>query len=850
MTTPMLRQYEQIKKTSADAILFFRLGDFYEMFGQDAEIAAPVLDIVLTARDAGKGTKIPMCGVPYHSAESYIQKLVSSGYKVAICEQVEDPQTSKGIVKREIVRVITPGTSDFSGNETKNNYLASVYKEKEWGLAYTDITTGHFQIIETPSFETIQSELNRIAPSELLLPQDNIYSNSLFSDYYISSIDKSWYSQTKVLKDRFPEHLELLDRMPVAAKAATGLWIYIKNNIPNSEQNHILRITSLQDNTIMVLDKWTRKNLELVETIRTNDEKGTLFSILNQTKTAFGARLLRNWIQQPLINKDLIEERLNTVEELTDNTFLRKDLQKLLSKGYDLERILGRISLGRGNARDLYALATTLSYLPKIRSIIVENNSKKLDKYLKSLQHLDSLAEELIAAINPDAPYTLKEGNIIRNGYSSEIDNLRAISSGGKEWIATLESKERERTKIKSLKVGYNKVFGYYIEVTNSNLHLVPDDYQRKQTLANAERYITPELKKVEQKILTAQDELATLEYELFLKIREKVLANSLAIITCAHALAEIDVFISLAEVAIQYNYCKPEIRTDGVIDIIEGRHPVVERLTDLFVPNNTKLTRNKHLALITGPNMSGKSTYMRQTALIVLMAQIGSFVPAQKAAISIVDCIFTRIGAADNLGAGQSTFMVEMNEVAYILNNASNNSLIILDEVGRGTATYDGLSLAWAIAEYLVENNSIKAKTLFATHYHELTELEERHSEIFNLHVAVKEQGEDMIFLHKILPGKADRSYGLHVAKIAGLPTVLIRRAATVLAELENSSSKSKNTKTIGARSLQPSLFNLEYTHPLLKEIEQLDIDNLTPRQALEYLYDLRNRIRSSRVI
>ncbi|NLP45107.1 MAG: DNA mismatch repair protein MutS, partial [Peptococcaceae bacterium] len=545
-----------------------------------------------------------------------------------------------------IVRVITPGTSDFSGNETKNNYLASVYKEKEWGLAYTDITTGHFQIIETPSFETIQSELNRIAPSELLLPQDNIYSNSLFSDYYISSIDKSWYSQTTVLKDRFPEHLELLDRMPVAAKAATGLWIYIKNNIPNSEQNHILRITSLQDNTIMVLDKWTRKNLELVETIRTNDEKGTLFSILNQTKTAFGARLLRNWIQQPLINKDLIEERLNTVEELTDNTFLRKDLQKLLSKVYDLERILGRISLGRGNARDLYALATTLSYLPKIRSIIVENNSKKLDKYLKSLQHLDSLAEELIAAINPDAPYTLKEGNIIRNGYSSEIDNLRAISSGGKEWIATLESKERERTKIKSLKVGYNKVFGYYIEVTNSNLHLVPDDYQRKQTLANAERYITPELKKVEQKILTAQDELATLEYELFLKIREKVLANSLAIITCAHALAEIDVFISLAEVAIQYNYCKPEIRTDGVIDIIEGRHPVVERLTDLFVPNNTKLTRNKHLALITGPNMSGKSTYMRQTALIVLMAQIGSFVPAQKAAISIVDCIFTRIGA------------------------------------------------------------------------------------------------------------------------------------------------------------------------------------------------------------
>jgi len=850
VTTPMLEQYKQIKKKAADAILFFRLGDFYEMFGPDAEIAAPILDIVLTARDAGNGTKIPMCGVPYHSAENYVQKLVSAGYKVAICEQVEDPRTSKGIVKREIVRVITPGTLDFLGNETKNNYLASIYKEKEWGLAYTDISTGHFQIIQTPSVETIQSELNRIAPSELLLPQDNIYSYSLFSEYYTSIIDKNWYSQTKILKERFSEHLELLNRMPVATKAATGLWCYIKNNIPNSDQNHILKISSVQNNTIMVLDKWTRKNLELVETLRNNDEKGSLFSILNQTKTAFGARLLRNWIQQPLIDKKLIEERLNTVEELTKHTFLRKDLQKILSKIYDLERILSRISLGRGNARDLFALATTLSYLPKIRSIIIENNSKSLYKYLKSLQDLDSLSEELIAAINPDAPYTLKEGNIIKSGYSEEIDNLRAISSGGKEWIANLENKERERTKIKSLKVGYNKVFGYYIEITNSNLHLIPNDYQRKQTLANAERFITPELKEVEQKILTAQDELATLEYELFMKIREKVLTKSLAIITCAHALAEIDVFVSLAEVAIQFNYCKPEIRTDGVIDIIEGRHPVVERLTDSFVPNNTKLTPNKHLALITGPNMSGKSTYMRQTALIVLMSQIGSFVPAQKAAISIVDCIFTRIGAADNLAAGQSTFMVEMNEVAYILSNATTNSLVILDEVGRGTATYDGLSLAWAIAEYLVENNTLKAKTLFATHYHELTELEEKHPEIFNLHVAVKEQGEEMVFLHKILPGKADRSYGLHVAKIAGLPDSLIKKAATVLSELENNSNKSKNPKNVGVRSLQPSLFDLEYTHPLLKEIEELDIDNLTPRQALEYLYDLRNRIRSSTII
>jgi DNA mismatch repair protein MutS len=849
MNTPMLKQYQEIKNRASDAIVFFRLGDFYEMFGRDAEVAAPILEIVLTARDAGKGKKIAMCGVPYHSVDSYLPKLVSAGYKVAICEQIEDAQTAKGIVKRDIVRIVTPGTLDIISTETKNNFLACVYKDREWGLAYIDITTGVFRIIQTSSLQTLHAELNRITPSELILSED-LALNNLFAEYYISNVNKNWFRRTKEFCSRFYDQADLLRQMPVAEKAAAGLWQYITHNIPNSEQNHILKISTYQQSTTMLLDKWTRKNLELTESIRTSNDKGTLFSILNLTKTAFGARLLRNWIQQPLVNPQKIEERLDTVEELTNNTFLRRDLQKALEAIYDLERLLGKLSLGKANARDMLALASTLSCLPKIRNIIIENYSIKLAKYFDSLAGLDELALELNKAIIPDAPYSLREGGIIKSGYSSEVDNLRSISSGGKEWIAQLENRERERTKIRSLKIGFNKVFGYFIEVTNANAHLVPEDYQRKQTLVNAERFITPELKKYEERVLTAQEELVALEYELFIVLRTKVLTYSLEILNASQSLAEIDVFVSLAETAIRYNYNKPEIRSDGIINIIEGRHPVVERMADNFVPNDTYLTKNKHLALITGPNMAGKSTYMRQVALIVLMAQIGSFVPAQKASISLVDCIYTRVGAADNLVAGQSTFMVEMNEVSYILKNASNNSLIILDEVGRGTATFDGLSLAWAIAEYLIDKEGIHAKTLFATHYHELTELEERYPQVFNLHIAVKEQGEEVIFLHKILPGKADRSYGLHVAKIAGLPLPLIKRAAVILEQLENSPTQRKIAKAADSSFLQPTLFDLPLTHPLLKEIEELDIDNLSPRQALDYLYDLTNRINSSKII
>ncbi|HHV65048.1 MAG TPA: DNA mismatch repair protein MutS [Peptococcaceae bacterium] len=847
--TPMLKQYQEIKKRVPGTIVFFRLGDFYEMFGDDAKIAAPLLEIALTARDAGKGTKIPMCGVPYHAVDNYLAKLVAAGYKVAICEQVEDPQTSKGIVKRDIVRIVTPGTLDIIASETENNYLACVYKEKEWGLAYLDVTTGDFRIMQTPLLQNLQAELNRINPAELILAQDSIY-KEIFTDYYLTAIDKNWFRKTEELIDRFSEQTELWQLMPVATKAAAGLWQYLKYSIPNSQQNHIFKVATSSQNSTMLLDKWTRRNLELVQSIRTNDEKGTLFSILNQTKTAFGARLLRNWIQQPLLDPRAIEERLATVQELTENTFLRKDLQKALEAVYDLERLLGKISLGRASARDLLALASTLAVLPQIRTIIAENNSQTLKKYLGNLSGLDELAEELTAAINPEAPYSLKEGGIIKSGYSSEVDHLRSISSGGKEWIARLEQQERERTKIKSLKVGYNKVFGYYIEITNANAHLVPENYQRKQTLVNAERFITPELKEYEQQVLTAQDKLINLENELFNQLKAKVLAKSSAIMRASQSLAEIDVFVSFAEVAMLYDYHKPELRSDGTILIQEGRHPVVERLTDNFVPNDTYLTPKKHLALITGPNMAGKSTYMRQVALIVLMAQIGSFVPAQKASISVVDCIYTRVGAADNLAAGQSTFMVEMNEVAYILKNATKDSLIILDEVGRGTATFDGLSLAWAIAEYILDNESLKTKTLFATHYHELTQLEERNPAVFNLHVAVKEQGEDIIFLHKILPGKADRSYGLQVAKIAGLPKPLLQRAALILGELEKSSVQRKVVKAVDSHFLQPSLFDTTQTHPLLKEIEELDLDNLTPRQALDYLYDLASRIHNSQII
>jgi len=601
----------------------------------------------------------------------------------------------------------------------------------------------------------------------------------------------------------------------------------------------------------MFLDQWTRRNLELTQSLRSVEKKGTLLSVLDLTQTAFGGRLLKHWIDKPLLRQEAIDRRLDVVEELTSDSFLRRDLFKLLSEVYDLERLMGKVSYGTANAKDLLALAQTLALLPEIRTLLTASSAENLKSKASHLDGLDSLVSKLQSALNPNSSLALRDGNIIKTDYSQEVDELRSIATGGKAWVAQLENAERERTGIRSLKIGYNKVFGYYIEITHANAHLCPPDYQRKQTLSNAERFITPQLKEYEQKIIGAEEKLKDLEYELFLILREDVRTHTKIILHIAQILAEIDVFVSLAEVAVRNHYVRPQIKDDGQILITEGRHPVVEQMLEpgVFVPNDTLMSKSLHLALITGPNMAGKSTYMRQVALIVLMAHIGSFVPAKRASITLVDRIFTRVGASDDLAAGQSTFMVEMQEVAHILKYATGKSLIILDEIGRGTATFDGLSIAWAVAEHLVQQPNFNPKTLFATHYHELTHLQDDFPGLFNLHVGVKERGEDIVFLHKILPGKADRSYGIHVARLAGLPQDLLTRAKTLLLELE-SSEPAHAFSDPPKQVAQFSLFDVPQTHPLLQEINKLPMEDMTARQALQYLFDLRERIQSSEAL
>lgn len=842
MTTPMMLQYQEIKAQAPEAILFFRLGDFYEMFGPDAELAAPILGIALTARDAGEGQKIPMCGVPFHALEPYLTKLVKAGYKVAICEQVQDPRLAKGIVKREIVRIITPGTlTDSSQPEKSNVFLTAVFRDTEWGLAFLDLSTGDFSIFQTPHWETVVSEIERVHPAEIILPP-NLYQRHKFWTKYYCTV-RHITGKNSGLRERFPAQISLLLELPAGAKAAENLWTYIQENIPGLDPSHILEIQNYRQDQWMILDPWSRRNLELTECLRGYGKKGTLLSVLDFTKTSMGGRLLRRWIEQPLLVHSEIERRLNAVEEFTSDSLLRTDLFKLLAGVYDLERLSARVSFGSANAKDLLALAQTLAVLPQINELAQTSQTKLFKVLSQSLQGLDRLAHTLREALNENPPVSLKEGNLIKAGYSPEVDELRTLASGAKEWIARLESMERERTGIRSLKVGYNKVFGYFLEVTHANQHLVPSDYIRKQTLANAERYITPALKEYEQKVLGAQDRLIQVEYELFLKLREEVRAHSAEILTAAHALAEIDAFLSLAEVAVRNHYVRPEMGEGYELKIREGRHPVVEQMLGAgeFVPNDTHLNSQNHLALITGPNMAGKSTYMRQVALIVLMAHIGSFVPARQALIPLVDRIFTRVGASDDLASGQSTFMVEMQEVAHILRHATVKSLVILDEIGRGTATFDGLSIAWAAVEYLYEN--LPAKVLFATHYHELTQLEEKLEGIFNLHVAVKEQGEEIVFLHKILPGRADRSYGIQVARIAGLPESLLRKAKELLLEFEDNQPHLNQEPR---KVTQFSLFNEPVLHPLLQEIAVLEVDDMTPRQALAYLFDVRERLHS----
>ncbi|MBC2723432.1 DNA mismatch repair protein MutS [Desulfosporosinus sp.] len=848
MTTPMMRQYRSIKEKAPDAILFFRLGDFYEMFGEDAELAAPILQIALTGRDAGEGKRIPMCGVPYHAVDNYLSRLVRSGHKVAICEQVEDAKDAKGIVKRDIIRIVSPGTLTESISDRSNHYLASVYYSESWGLSFLDLSTGEFTIFQTTDLNVLLAEVSRINPAELLLPPELMKKPKHWVGYYCTLRDgKTFDSQT--LGEHFKGQETLFKEFPVAALAASGLWTYLLETMPGVDPTHIIEIKTYRPERWMFLDQWTRRNLELTESLRGDGKKGTLLSVLDLTQTAFGGRLLRHWIDKPLLRQDEIEGRLNSVEELISDSFLRKDLFKLLSEVYDLERLMGKVSYGTANAKDLLALTQTLALLPELCTLITPSTAETLKLKIPDLEGLDPLVSKLQRALNPNPPLSLREGSLIKTGYSKEVDELRIISTGGKEWLAKLENAERERTGIRSLKIGYNKVFGYYIEITHANAHLIPTDYQRKQTLSNAERFITPELKEYELKIIGAEEKLKELEYDLFLALREDVRINTKRIIRVARALAEIDVFVSLAEVAVRNYYVRPQLKDDGQILITDGRHPVVEKMLDqsVFVPNDTHLSEGQHLALITGPNMAGKSTYMRQVALIVLMAHIGSFVPANKASISLVDRIFTRVGASDDLAAGQSTFMVEMQEVAHILNYASRKSLIILDEIGRGTATYDGLSIAWAVAEHLVQNPEFTPKTLFATHYHELTLLQDEFSGFFNLHVGVKERGEDIVFLHKILPGRADRSYGIQVARLAGLPQDLLQRAKTLLLELESS----EPAHTLAAKPTevitQFSLFDVPKIHPLLQEVEKLTLEDMTPRQALQYLFDLRERIQAT---
>lgn len=844
MTTPMLKQYQGIKSKAPDAVLFYRLGDFYEMFGEDAELAAPILQIALTARDAGEGKRIPMCGVPYHALDSYLAKLVNSGHKVAICEQVEDPKNAKGIVNREIIRVVSPGTLTESVPERTNRYLASVYFAKHWGLAFLDLSTGEFVIYQTQKLDDLLAELSRINPVELILPPDLVKKPKSWISYYCTIREQKTFCGQELLH-HFKDQLDLFQEFPVATQAATALWTYILDTIPSLDPSHILAIKTFRSEHWMFLDQWTRRNLELTESLRDREKKGTLLSVLDLTQTAFGGRLLRHWVERPLLVYKTIERRLNAVEELTVDSFLRNDLYKLLAKVYDLERLMGKVSYGSANAKDLLSLAQTLALLPEFCKLLNLSSAETLKNYAPDLEGLDEFVRTILDALNPNPSLSLREGNIIKSGYSKEVDELRSISSGGKEWVAKLENAERERTGIRSLKIGYNKVFGYYIEITHANAHLIPTDYQRKQTLANAERFVTPELKEYEQKIISAEEKLKELEFELFNTLRENVRNYTKPILEAAHVLAEIDVFVSLAEVAVRQHYVRPQIKDDGQILIAEGRHPVVEEMLEPgeFVPNDTQMSNTHHLALITGPNMAGKSTYMRQVALIVLMAHIGSFVPAKMASITQVDRIFTRVGASDDLAAGQSTFMVEMKEVAHILKYATKKSLIILDEIGRGTATYDGLSIAWAVTEHLVQDPGFNPKTLFATHYHELTHLQDDFPGLFNLHVGVKERGEEIIFLHKILSGKADRSYGIQVARLAGLPPELLRRAKTLLLELE-STEPTHDLSGSDDKAIQFSLFDDPKPHPLLQEISQLPLDDMTARQALQYLFDLRERL------
>ena len=876
--TPMMKQYMQTKEEYKDCILFYRLGDFYEMFFDDALTASKELEITLTGKNCGLEERAPMCGIPYHAVDSYLNRLVSKGYKVAICEQVEDPKTAKGIVKREVIRVVTPGTNlDTQGlDETKNNYIMCiVYMADRYGLSVADVTTGEYLVTELDSQTKLMDELYKFMPSEIVC-NEAFYMSGLDLDDLKNRLHmaiyslEAWYFDDALCRETLQEHFKVASLEGIGLSdcecgmiASGALLKYLEETQKNS-LSHMSRLTRYATGNYMVLDSATRRNLELVETLREKQKRGSLLWVLDKTKTAMGARTLRKYVEQPLIDKKSIVKRLDAVAELKDNAICREEIREYLNPVYDLERLVGKITYQSANPRDLIAFQSSLSMLPSVKCILKDMESDLLKEIYEELDPLEELCDLVGRAIQEEPPLAMKEGGIIKDGYNEEVDRLRKAKSEGKNWLADLETKEREKTGIKNLRIRYNKVFGYYLEVTNSFKDLVPDYYTRKQTLANAERYIIPELKELEDTILGAEDKLCALEYELYCEVRNIIAAELTRIQRTAKAVAKLDVIASLALVAERNNYVRPKINEKGVIDIRDGRHPVVEKMipNDMFIANDTSLDDKKQrISIITGPNMAGKSTYMRQAALIVLMAQLGSFVPASSANIGLVDRIFTRVGASDDLASGQSTFMVEMNEVANILRNATSKSLLILDEIGRGTSTFDGLSIAWAVVEYISNSKLLGAKTLFATHYHELTELEGKISNVNNYCIAVKEKGDDIVFLRKIVKGGADKSYGIQVAKLAGVPDPVINRAKEIVEELvtaditgkvkdiavQGSETKKKTQKKLDEVDLtQLSLFDTVKDDDVLNELKELDISHMTPMDAMNKLYQLQNKLRN----
>ena len=869
--SPMMQEYCKTKEEYKDCILFYRLGDFYEMFFDDALLVSKELELTLTGKDCGLEERAPMCGIPFHAADTYINRLIERGHKVAICEQVEDPKKAKGLVKRAVIRVVTPGTTldATSLDESKNNYLMSIVSIADrFGCAIADITTGDCFLTEVPNSQKLVDEINKFSPAEIIC-NDSFFMSGVDTDdlkerlgICIFSLD-AWYFDDDTCRKELREHFHVTNLEGLGISdydsgiiAAGALFLYLKE----TQKTALSQMTTIRPYTAeryMLIDSSSRRNLELVETLREKQKRGSLLWVLDKTKTAMGARTLRSFVEQPLIDAEEINRRLEALEELNEKPMLRDEIREYLNPVYDLERLVSRISFKSANPRDMVAFASSLEMIPYIKQVLKDFQAPILKEIYKDMDSLEDITDLIKHAIVDEPPLAQKDGGIIREGFNEDVDKFRSARTDGKKWLTELETKERERTGIKSLKIKYNRVFGYALEVTNTFKELVPENYIRKQTLANAERYITEELKNLENMILGAEDKLYALEYELFSNVRDKVGQEVIRIQRTAKAIAGLDVFASLALVAERNHYVRPKVNEGGIIDIKGGRHPVVEQMidNDMFIANDTYLDNTKkRVSIITGPNMAGKSTYMRQTALIVLMAQIGSFVPADKAVIGIVDRIFTLVGASDDLASGQSTFMVEMTEVANILRNATAKSLLILDEIGRGTSTFDGLAIAWAVIEHISNTKLCGAKTLFATHYHELTELEGKLSGVTNYCIAVKEKGDDIVFLRKIVKGGADKSYGIQVAKLAGVPDSVINRAKELVEELSDADitaavkdlASPKKKPKVEMDMAQMSLFDTVQDNDIIEELKGIDIGNLTPMEALNTLYNLQNKIKN----